>query len=144
MSTQFEIKPFEELSIHELYRVLHLRDLVFVFGQKITEVPEIDGADPQCAHVLFYAGDRLVGTARVFHQNTPMAVGRIAVLNDFQGQGLGTQMMHELQAWIGQREAYMHAQAYLEDWYSRLGWERSGDNFDEAGIDHVPMRWNPR
>lgn len=141
MSTRFEIKPFEELTTKELYDILHLRDIVFVYGQKITAVPEIDGEDPKCAHVLFYKDDVVVGTARIFHQNSPMGVGRIAIHNDLQGTGLGTVMMEHLQVWIGERPAYMHAQAYLENWYARLGWVRSGENFMEAEIDHVPMDW---
>ena len=34
----------------------------------------------------------------------------------------------------------LNAQAYLEDWYGRFGYRRSGENFVEAGIDHVPMQ----
>ncbi len=34
----------------------------------------------------------------------------------------------------------MGAQSYLEDWYRGLGFERDGDDYDEDGIPHLPMR----
>ena len=33
----------------------------------------------------------------------------------------------------------LNAQAYLESWYGTFGYARSGENFMEAGIEHVPM-----
>jgi ElaA protein len=32
------------------------------------------------------------------------------------------------------------AQAHLEDYYRRFGFMRSGPNYDEDGIPHLPMR----
>ena len=138
---RFDIVPFDELSSRELYDLLHLRDVVFVVGQKITAVPEVDGLDPRCAHARAFNDDRVVGTARIFVNEHPMVVGRVAVHPDFQRQGIGSQLMQHVQAWLGSRAAELHAQAYLEEWYAGLGWERFGDPFDEAEIVHVMMRW---
>ena len=135
------IIDFHDLTLEQLYSVLHLRDLVFVVGQKITEEPEVDGQDTCCAHALFYKGDVLVGTARVFTHEAPMIVGRVAVHPDHQGRGLGTQLMKEVQAFLGDQETHLHAQSQLDAWYTSLGWERIGERFMEAGIEHVMMRW---
>jgi ElaA protein len=35
------------------------------------------------------------------------------------------------------------AQAYLEGWYERFGFRRSGPGYVEDGIPHVPMRREP-
>ena len=40
---------------------------------------------------------------------------------------------------IGDRPAAMSAQAHLEAWYTRVGWQRVGDVYDEANIPHVKM-----
>lgn len=136
-----KIAPFESLTLHELYAVLHLRDLVFVVGQKITAEPEVDGRDDECEHALFYDGETLVGTARIFHNESPQIVGRVAVHPERQGEGLGTILMEHVQTHIGQNKAELHAQAHLEDWYTRLGWVRFGEPFVEADITHVMMRW---
>ena len=141
-STTCEILTWNELTKSELYEVMCLRDLVFVVGQKITAVPELDGLDDQCAHVLLRDADgTLVGTARIFHQQTPRVVGRVAVHTDHQRKGLGSQLMLQLQEWMGPEPAELHAQAHLEEWYASLGWRRVGEVFEEAEIPHVTMVW---
>lgn len=134
------IKPYEDLSRDELYEILQLRVLVFVVGQKITDEPEIDGRDPECEHVLMRNEQGvLVGTARIFARQHPMSVGRVAVHPDFQGLGLGTELMKGVQARLGNAAAELHAQAHLQGWYTSLGWTPHGDIFDEAGIPHIHM-----
>jgi ElaA protein len=36
----------------------------------------------------------------------------------------------------------LDAQTYLEDWYLTLGYTRTGPDFDEDGIPHLPMERN--
>jgi ElaA protein len=139
---EFDIQHFDQLTAREVYDVMHLRDVVFVVGQKITAVPEVDGLDPECAHARAFDDGRLVGTARIFVDRRPMSVGRVAVHPDFQGQGIGTRLMEYVQSWLGARPAELHAQAHLEKWYADLGWERVGEQFVEAEIPHVTMVWN--
>ena len=143
MSERFVLKAFADLSLRELYEVMVLRNDVFVVGQKITEEAEVDGLDPECHHALLYDGEELVGTARLFWADEPVKVGRVAVARGRQRGGLGTRLMLGVQEALGARRAKLHAQAYLEEWYARLGWERQGEVFDEAGIDHVVMYWKP-
>lgn len=142
MSVEFAIKPFAELTLMELYEIMCLRDLVFVVGQKITSEPEVDGRDPDCWHAMLRRDGKLVGTTRVFAEESPKMVGRVAIHPDLQGGGLGTVMMRHVQAWLGDAHAELHAQAHLERWYGSLGWVRFGDVFEEAEIPHVMMRLN--
>lgn len=135
------IAHYRDLSKDELYQILVLRDVVFVVGQKITAVPEIDGRDPECEHAMLRVGAEVVGTARIFADEKPAIVGRVAIHPDWQGQGLGTVLMEAVQRHLGERAAELHAQAHLEDWYARLGWQRFGEPFEEADIPHVMMRW---
>ena len=136
-----EFKEFNALSLRELYDVLHLRDLVFVVGQRITAVPEVDGEDPDATHALFRDADgRLIGTLRVFLGEQPVRVGRIAIHPDLQRGGFGTAMMHALHTFLGERPAIMHAQDYLRPWYGRLGWSAEGEPYLEADIPHITMR----
>ncbi len=140
--TTCEVLTWDELTKAQLYEVVCLRDLVFVVGQKITAVPEVDGLDDQCAHALLRSSDgALVGTARVFHLQSPRVVGRVAVHPDHQRQGLGSALMLQVQEWMGHGPAELHAQAHLEDWYASLGWRRVGPVFEEAEIPHVTMVW---
>lgn len=143
MSTRVEVKAFSQLSRMELYEVMVLRNRVFVVGQKITAEAEVDGLDPQCHHALLWSDDRLVGTARLFMDDDPVKVGRVAVDTTRQRRGLGTELMKAVQEFLGEKRAALHAQAYLEDWYRSLGWIRRGDIFEEAEIPHILMEWSP-
>lgn len=135
----FRFKSFEELSKSELYDALWLRDRVFVVGQKITALSEIDGEDPDWHHLLAYQGSDLVGYARLRWDHDPVKIGRIAIDTTLQKQGLGTGLMHEIHRVLGARHGFMHAQAYLRGWYEQLGWRVCGPPFDEADIEHLPM-----
>ena len=135
------ISPFSALDIHRLYEIMCLRDRVFVVGQGITAESELDGRDTDAMHVEARQDGRLIGTARVFLGEAPISVGRIAIDTQIQRTGFGTEMMEWINDWLGERQAEMHAQAHLEPWYSRLGWQRVGHEFIEAEIPHVTMRW---
>lgn len=47
--------------------------------------------------------------------------------------------MREAHERWGGEEIVLNAQAHLEGWYGSFGYVRTGPNFVEAGIDHVPM-----
>lgn len=138
-SPDFRHRAFGDLSLRELHDLLWLRNLVFVYGQQITAEPEVDGRDPECVHVLGTQADQLVATARLFMDHDPIKVGRIAVHPDWQGQGIGSQLMIYVHQILGQRAATMSAQAHLLAWYQRLGWRPQGEIYDEAGIPHIFM-----
>ena len=140
---RIEIKPFSELTLHELHDLLALRNQVFVVEQKITEEPEVDGRDPAAHHLLLWKDGRIVGTVRVLPERDPIKVGRVAVDREYRGCGLGRKMMQAVGEFLGQRPAKLHAQSHLEDWYDELGWHRVGENFDIVGIPHVRMDWPP-
>ncbi len=143
-SFDLDIEAYDSLTRDELYEILRLRNRVFVAQQEITDEPDVDGRDPACHHALMWRlvddDSQLVGTARLFMDETPVVIGRVAVHPGFQRQGIGTRLMEGIQAFLGSRPAELHAQAYLEDWYSRLGWERRGEPFMEAGLEHVLMQ----
>lgn len=138
------IKPFAELSLDELYDALAVRNAVFGVEQRITAVPDLDHVDPACWHALLRDHGRVVGTCRLLplDEGRCIKVGRLAVLADHRSQGHGKAILHAVHAWLDQRAlpAVMHAQRYLEAYYTSLGWHTVGQPFDEAGIEHVKMQ----
>ncbi|HAN30364.1 MAG TPA: hypothetical protein DCQ06_02090 [Myxococcales bacterium] len=139
-SFTFTHKHFDDLTLMELHDLMWLRNEVFVFYQKITAEPEVDGLDPQCVHLLGRdSAGRLVATARLFMDEDPVKVGRVAVHQDLHRSGVGTALMHYAHTVIGQRPAALSAQNYLRDWYERLGWRPKGEVYDEAEIPHIYM-----
>lgn len=145
---QIEIKPFDELTLIELHACLKLRGEVFVVGQQIYQVPDVDERDPEASHVMMWRDRELVGTARLLSTDNGQAikVGRVAVAEAYRSRGLGSSMMRAIHDWIGQspsRMGVMSAQAHLEPWYADLGWVREGEVYMEAEIKHIEMRYTP-
>jgi predicted GNAT family N-acyltransferase len=72
-------------------------------------------------------------------------VERVAVLDDYRGTGVGRALMDALEAHGRERgfdEFYLHSQTTAAGFYATLGYEREGEEFEEAGIPHVKM-WKP-
>jgi len=144
-----QVRPFDALSLHELHACLKLRGEVFVVGQGICAVPDVDELDPLCHHALLHLGGELIGTARLLpsEDGRQVKLGRVAIAPTHRGRGHGTALMQSLQDWITAvpgRGGVMSAQAHLEPWYTRLGWQRTGERYTEAGLDHVRMLYPPR
>lgn len=117
----------------------HIRREVFVREQGIPESAEWDDQDATSVHVLATLNREPVGTGRL---NPAGKIGRIAVLPGQRGLGIGTMilgsLLHEARR-LGIREPCLHAQVQAVPFYARLGFERKGEVFDEAGIPHVRM-----
>jgi ElaA protein len=132
---------FAELSGREVYGLCRLRVDVFVVEQQCP-YPELDGRDlePATVHLWFEAGGDPVATIRVLREETGWAIGRVATAVGWRGQGLAARLLEEGIALCGDDRIVLGAQAYLEGWYERFGFRRSGPGYVEDGIPHVPMR----
>jgi ElaA protein len=66
------------------------------------------------------------------------------VIATFRNQQLGRVLMQKTLAYIqsefGQVPLTIEAQLYLQTFYESLGFIRTSDVFDDAGIDHVEMK----
>ncbi len=118
-----------------------VRTAVFIVEQGIPEEDEWDAEDKVSLHVL--ARDpkgRPIGTARL----TPARkIGRVAVLREWRGKGVGNALMRTLTEQADARrwpETTLHAQTYALDFYERHGYVAEGEVFDECGIPHRLMR----
>lgn len=118
-----------------------IREEVFVHGQQVPVALEWDGLDEQCEHLLAMAGDgKPIGTARLTPQHD---IGRMAVLADWRGQGVGAGLLAAALDLARARqwpEASLHAQESAIGFYARFGFVAEGDTFMEAGIRHQLMR----
>lgn len=124
-----------------LYRIMVLRTDVFVFEQGIVSEPELDGRDLEPTTTQFWAEEdgEVLATLRVLADEPTLHLGRVATAAPARGRGLAGQLLEAVfEAFPGPIE--ISAQAYLENWYGRYGFRRTGENYREAGIDHLPMR----
>lgn len=120
--------------------LLSIRRRVFVEEQGVPIELEHDEQDAVSVHLLALADGAPVGTARMLDDGH---IGRMAVLSDRRGQGIGTEMLRELlflAAEMGITRPFLHAQCSAIPFYERLGFVAEGNLFKDAGIDHRLMR----
>jgi predicted GNAT family N-acyltransferase len=122
--------------------IRHVRFAVFVDEQGVPEDIELDDRDQRCTHVLAYDSDRAVGTGRI-DVEAGGKIGRVAVLVEARGRGVGTALMHrlhDLAVEAALRSVWCNAQISAVPFYVRLGYSVTSEPFDEAGIEHVRMQ----
>ncbi len=132
----------DALSAREVYDVWRIRDAVFAVEQQCDE-PDVDGIDllATCWHVWSRDAAGLTSYLRTFTTDAGVRkIGRVATRRDARGLGLSSALLRAVLDRWGEEEIRLGAQAYLHDWYAGFGFERCGENFMEAGIEHVPMR----
>ena len=69
-------------------------------------------------------------------------MGRIAVLREWRGQGIGSMIVDFLSTSAEARgldRVYLNSQRSATGFYKALGFTAAGDPFMEAGIEHVRM-----
>lgn len=116
-----------------------LRTEVFVNEQQVPAEIEIDGRDTQCEHVKAVLQGKLVGTGRLLPGGF---IGRMCVLRQFRGQGIGSLMLHQLIE-LARQEKYsqvlLNSQTDAIAFYQHYGFVIDSDEFMEAGISHRRM-----
>lgn len=117
-----------------------VRERVFVREQGVPPALEWDEHDSHAIHLI--ARDRhgsAIGTARLLPGGQ---IGRMAVLPQQRGRGVGTRLLAEVLDVArarGLASVFLNAQVQVRDFYARHGFTVTGDVFEEAGIPHVRM-----
>jgi ElaA protein len=122
----------------------HLRRVVFIEEQGVSEADEVDGLDGSAIHLLAWDGDTPVGTARLLVTDATGKIGRVCVLAAARGTGLGAALIRAaldvLRDQPGVTHAYLGSQSHATGFYEKLGFVIEGAEFDDAGIPHRHMR----
>ena len=117
-----------------------IRFAVFVEEQRVPRDIELDAKDGACVHALARLDGKAVGTGRLL----PDAhIGRMAVLKECRGTGVGGRILESLVAQArarGDREVVLSAQVHALPFYARHGFSVFGEVYEEAGIPHQDMR----
>ena len=121
-----------------------VREAVFVDEQKVPRDMERDEQDATSQHVIARNGDGgAIGTGRLLSDGQ---LGRMAVLADWRGKGVGRALLERLleeAARLSLGHLALHAQTQASGFYRRFGFVEEGPEFMEAGIPHRTMvRWS--
>jgi predicted GNAT family N-acyltransferase len=127
----FVVRPVNWNAAREQLRAV--RRAVFIEEQKVPEELEWDDADERSYHVLATASGRL---------KLDCQIGRMAVLREWRGRGVGDAILRALLA-LAQKEGCgtvrLHAQTHALAFYEKHGFTATEGEFEEAGIPHRAM-----
>lgn len=120
-----------------------VRDEVFVAEQRVPRELEQDEHDAVSRHVIARDADGgAIGTGRLLIGNKPGHIGRMAVLADWRGKGVGRALLEGLleeAVHQNMRHLVLHAQTQAAGFYRCFGFVEEGPEFMEAGIPHRSM-----
>ncbi|WP_344014339.1 GNAT family N-acetyltransferase [Streptomyces thermospinosisporus] len=131
-----------------------VRKEVFVAEQGVPEDIEYDAYDAGAVHVLAVREDGTpLGTGRLLHGEAAAAknggdasvgaLGRLAVLREARGLGVGAALVRAIEDLARERgltAVDLHAQTHALGFYERLGYVAYGPEFEDAGMPHRAMR----
>lgn len=141
ITMKYEIRPASwERDHHAIRRV---RETVFVVEQAVDPELEWDGLDESCDHAVVELPDgSIIGTGRLVCVGADGKIGRMAVLQEHRGKGVGMailQFLVEAARERGMHRARLNAQTHALAFYARAGFVAEGPEFDEADIPHRHM-----
>jgi ElaA protein len=148
MDIKWQCKPFNELSPHELYKILQLRNAVFVVEQNCV-FQDADDKDEGCLHLMGFSGRELAAYTRLVPPGyiyEEASIGRVVISPAHRNKGLGIELMRRstetCRSVFGDGAIRIGAQYYLVSFYSSLGFTIAGEKYFEDGIEHVHMLLN--
>jgi predicted GNAT family N-acyltransferase len=117
-----------------------IRFTVFVEEQGVPREIELDEYDPICVHAVVFEQGKAVATGRLLPDGH---IGRMAVLKERRGRGIGARMLEALIQRARERgdaEVALSAQVHAVPFYLANGFVPEGEEYVEAGIRHLAMR----
>ena len=124
-------------------RLGSVRRTVFIDEQGVPEALEWDEHDAMARHFLALTLEgEPIGCARLLPDGH---VGRMAVLPDWRGYGIGKALLTAVHAAAQARGSTMlklSAQTHAAGFYADAGFVAVGAEYEEAGIPHVAMQKN--
>ena len=128
--------------IDGLSQLKNIREKVFIQEQKVTPQLEWDDMDEKAIHFLVFNDKAAIGCARAIVIKDHMQLGRMAVLKEYRGQGIGGALIEKAvtTAKLNQLSAiYISAQCHAIDFYKKFGFEVTSDIYLDAEIPHRDM-----
>jgi predicted GNAT family N-acyltransferase len=124
----------------DLEKVFAIRREVFVDEQNCP--PELEWEfEDESTHFLATVNGEPAGASRWRKTDKGYKLERFAVLQKFRGMGVGQVLVKTVLDDLPGDAAYvyMHAQIQAVSLYEKFGFEKTGPEFEEAGIRHYKM-----
>ena len=120
--------------------IIKIRTSVFIDEQGFKD--EFDETDKTCTHIMLYDEEKPIATCRYFKEGENYHIGRVAIIKDYRGQGLGNRIMQIAENEIkngGGRIIEVSAQVRVSEFYKKLGYSAVGDIYFDEYCEHIRM-----
>ncbi|KAI9504423.1 acyl-CoA N-acyltransferase [Coemansia spiralis] len=144
-----DIYPIHPASEAELKEAVKIRIHVFVDIQKFPLEEEVDKYDKSALHIVMLdpaQNNKVIGTLRVINTGTAAKIGRVVILPEYQGKGLGRRLLEYTEKYIANCEQFkqcaetkLGSQYDKRKFYEKCGYMARGDIYDELGCPHIWM-----
>lgn len=137
---KYKINKFDFLPSDALF----IRETVFIHEQGF--VDEVDDKDKVSTHLVLYdENERPLATCRAFEGNEKdgFILGRLCVLKEFRGMGLGKALMLEAEKTVkalAGKTLSLHSQYQAKEFYKKLGYSEQGTPDYEQGCLHIWLK----
>lgn len=139
------LKKFEDLTPHELYVIMQLRNEVFVVEQNCA-YQDADNKDLHSFHLMGWKDNKLVAYTRLLPPGLSYpepSIGRVVTSPSVRKEGYGRELMKtsfdNIYNLFGHQPVRIGAQLYLKNFYASLGFQQTSDVYLEDGIEHIEM-----
>lgn len=142
---EFKVKKFNELTTEELYKILRVRNEVFVVEQTCI-YQDCDNKDHNSYHLYVEEENEVVGYLRIVNKGISydeISIGRVLVKETHRNKGLSRRMMLEgikfIEENLNSTEIRLSGQVYIKRFYESLGFKQVSEEYLEDNIPHVEM-----
>ena len=145
MAINWALIKFDDLTALELYKIMQLRNEVFVVEQNCV-YQDADNKDLQGFHFLGWDNDKLVAYTRLLPPGLAFeepSIGRVVTSPSVRKSGIGRELMIQsidrIQKIYGELPIKIGAQLYLQKFYASLGFVQTSEVYLEDNIEHIEM-----
>lgn len=135
-------KITDKSALEEAFKI---RRLVFVIEQNVNPSDECDEFEDTSTHFLARLDGKPVGTARWRFTKNGVKMERFAVLKEERGKGIGKALVEAVLSDVDsnpkskEKTKYLNAQLSAMSLYSKFGFVKVGEMFEECNIRHYKM-----
>jgi ElaA protein len=145
-SVTWQCRDFSQLSADQIYEILRARNEVFIVEQNCP-YQDCDNKDLEAMHITGHLKNKLVAYSRLISPDVAFpgaaSIGRVLTVPNARKKELGKALMRfsiqQCETLYQNFPIIIAAQLYLEKFYMKFEFKRSGENFLEDNIPHLPM-----
>lgn len=121
-----------------------VREDVFVKEQGYAPEVEFDAFDAMAWHAVAMDDEKPIATGRIYLDQSKFNLGRVCVLPEYRGFGVGdavVRLLIDRALTAGAEGIHICAQTYCKDLYKKFGFEEVGEPYFPEGdkIEHVDL-----